>query len=97
LTAVFSQPRKSGAGRKAYDVVLMFKILSFHRLANLSNEGTEFQINDRQSFERFLGMPLGRAVPDFSIVWLFREALDAGGGDQAADCRARGVLVRSGI
>ena len=53
----------------------MFKILSFQRLDNFSNEGTEFQINDRQLFERFLGLPLGRAVPDFSIVWLFREAL----------------------
>ena len=75
LTAVFSKERKSAAGRKAYDVVMMFKVLILQRLYNLSDEQAEFQINDRQSFQRFLGLHLGSAVPDFSTVWLFREAL----------------------
>ena len=75
LEAVFSKDRKSAAGRKAYDVVLMFKILILQRLYNLSDEQAEFQINDRHSFQRFLGLHLGSAVPDFSTVWLFREAL----------------------
>ena len=75
LEAVFSKDKKSAAGRKAYDVVLMFKILILQRLYNLSDEQAEFQINDRQSFQRFLGMHLGSTVPDFSTVWLFREAL----------------------
>lgn len=75
LEAVFNKERKSAAGRKAYDVVLMFKILILQRLYNLSDEQAEFQINDRQSFQRFLGLHLGHAVPDFSTVWLFREAL----------------------
>jgi transposase, IS5 family len=75
LEAVFSKDRKSAAGRKAYDVVLMFKILILQRLYNLSDEQAEFQINDRHSFQRFLGLHLGSVVPDFSTVWLFREAL----------------------
>ena len=75
LDAVFNKDRKSAAGRKAYDVVLMFKILILQRLYNLSDEQAEFQINDRHSFQRFLGLHLGSAVPDFSTVWLFREAL----------------------
>jgi IS5 family transposase len=75
LEAVFNKERKSTAGRKAYDVVLMFKILILQRLYNLSDEQAEFQINDRQSFQRFLGLHLGHPVPDFSTVWLFREAL----------------------
>jgi IS5 family transposase len=75
LYEVFNKNRKSGAGRKGYDAVLMFKILILQRLYNLSDEQTEFQINDRQSFQRFLGLHLGSAVPDFSTVWLFREAL----------------------
>jgi IS5 family transposase len=75
LAAVFNQTRKSAAGRKAYDVVLMFKILILQRLYNLSDEQAEFQINDRQSFQRFLGLHLGSTVPDFTTVWLFREAL----------------------
>ncbi|SRR6266567_1104247 len=75
LEAVFGKERKSAAGRKAYDVVLMFKLLILQRLYNLSDEQAEFQINDRQSFQRFLGLHLGQTVPDFSTVWLFREAL----------------------
>jgi IS5 family transposase len=75
LTAVFDKNRKSAAGRKPYDVVLMFKILMLQRLYNLSDEQAEFQINDRQSFQRFLGLRLGSAVPDFTTVWGFREAL----------------------
>ena len=75
LEAVFIKERKSAAGRKSYDAVLMFKILLLQRLYNLSDEQAEFQINDRHSFQRFLGLHLGSTVPDFSTVWLFREAL----------------------
>jgi len=72
---VFVKERKSAAGRKAYDVVFMFKILILQRLYSLSDEQAEYQINDRHSFQRFLGLRLGTSVPDFSTVWLFREAL----------------------
>ena len=75
LSAVFARERLSAAGRKPYDVVLMFKILLLQRLYNLSDEQAEFQINDRRSFMRFLGLHLGSTVPDFSTVWRFREAL----------------------
>lgn len=75
LVEVFKREKKSPAGRKAYDVVMMFKILILQRLYSLSDEQTEFQINDRHSFQRFLGMHLGSSVPDFTTVWQFREAL----------------------
>jgi IS5 family transposase len=75
LSAVFAREKISAAGRKPYDVVLMFKILILQRLYKLSDEQAEFQINDRRSFMRFLGLHLGSTVPDFSTVWRFREAL----------------------
>jgi transposase, IS5 family len=75
LCAVFARAKLSAAGRKPYDVVLMFKILILQRLYKLSDEQAEFQINDRRSFMRFLGLNLGSTVPDFSTVWRFREAL----------------------
>ena len=59
LEAAVSNERKSASGRKAYDVLLMFKILILQRLYNLSDEQIEFQINDRISFQRFLGLHLG--------------------------------------
>jgi IS5 family transposase len=67
--------RKSNAGRKAYDVVLKFKILVLQSLYNLSDEQTEFLIRDRLSFMRFLDLGLEDAVPDATTIWLFREAL----------------------
>lgn len=34
-----------------------------------------FQIKDRLSFQRFLGVDLDGTVPDATTVWLFRERL----------------------
>jgi len=79
LAEVFAKDRKSSAGRKPFDVVFMFKILVLQRIYNLSDEQSEYQINDRHSFQRFLGLGLGSTVPDFSTVWLFREALTKAG------------------
>lgn len=67
--------RRSPAGRKPYDVILMFKILVLQSLYNLSDGQTEFQIRDRISFMRFLGLSLGANVPDEKTIWLFREQL----------------------
>ncbi len=75
LEPVQDKERKSSAGRKAFDVVLMFKVLILQSLYNLSDEQTEFQIWDRLSFMRFLDLSLGDAVPDAKTLWLFREQL----------------------
>ncbi len=53
LEVVRDKERKSSAGRKPFDVVLMFKVLILQSLYNLSDEQTEFQIRDRLSFMRF--------------------------------------------
>ena len=75
LEVVRDKERKSNAGRKPFDVVLMFKVLILQSLYNLSDEQTEFQIRDRLSFMRFLGLSLGDDVPDAKTIWLFREQL----------------------
>lgn len=75
LEQVRDKDRKSNAGRKPFDAVLMFKVLILQSLYNLSDDQTEFQVRDRLSFMRFLGLSLGDAVPDAKTVWLFREQL----------------------
>lgn len=75
LEAVRDKDRKSNAGRKPFDVILMFKILILQSLYNLSDDQLEFQIRDRLSFMRFLGLGLGDTVPDAKTIWLFRELL----------------------
>jgi IS5 family transposase len=65
----------SKGGRPPIDPVLMFKVLVLQALYGLSDEQAEFQIQDRLSFMRFLGLGLADRVPDYSTIWRFREAL----------------------
>ncbi len=66
---------KGPGGRPPYDNILLFKILVLQRVYNLSDDQTEYQINDRMSFMRFLGLGLGDRVPDAKTIWLFRDTL----------------------
>jgi len=62
-------------GRPPYDPVFMFKVVVLQKYYGLSEEETEFQILDRFSFQRFLGLDVSSAVPDKNTVWLFKERL----------------------
>lgn len=75
LDAAFEKESKGAGGRPSFDRIMMFKILILQRLYNLSDEQIEFQINDRLSFQRFLGLTLSDTVPDATTVWLFRDTL----------------------
>lgn len=75
LEAVFCKENKKAGGRPRYDVVLLFKILVLQRLYNISDDQTEYQINDRISFARFLGISMSEKVPDAKTIWLFRDTL----------------------
>ncbi len=75
LTKVFKKEAKGAGGRPPYDYLMLFKILVLQRIYNLSDDQTEYQINDRISFMRFLGLHLGDRVPDAKTIWLFRDTL----------------------
>jgi IS5 family transposase len=79
LMKVREKERKSNAGAKSYDVVLMFKSLIIQSLYNLSDEELEYQMLDRWTFMRFLGVGPGDRVPDAKTIWLFREQLKEAG------------------
>ena len=70
---------KGPGGRPRYDGVMMFKVLVLQRYYNLSDEQTEFQIKDRLTFQKFLGLWLSDTVPDEKTIWLFREELTKAG------------------
>jgi transposase, IS5 family len=69
---------------------------------NLSDERSEFLINDRMSFMRFLGLGLADRVPDARTIWLFREKLTRAGVIEPlftrfdAALRASGYIAMSG-
>ena len=75
LAKTESANKKSNAGAKPYSPLLMFKILLLQRYYNLSDYQIEYQILDRLSFCRFLGLTLTDRVPDEKTVWDFRERL----------------------
>jgi transposase, IS5 family len=75
LVAALRRRFRGKRGRPPFDPVLMFQILLLQALHSLSDEATEFQIKDRLSFQRFLGLGLDDTVPDATMVWLFRERL----------------------
>lgn len=78
LTQLFKrQPNEKTRGRKLIDPVLMFKVLILQRLYSISDDQIEFQIRDRASFQRFLGIYAGHGSPDAKTVWFFRERLSS--------------------
>ena len=99
LEAVWRKPdaeRKSRAGRKPMDSVLMFKTLVLGALYNLSDDQIEYQVRDRLSFMRFLGLGLEDRVPDAKTVWLYREGLVEAGLVEALFKQFDGYLARQG-
>ena len=75
LETIHKKDRKSNAGRKPTDVILMFKLLILQQLYNISDEELEYQVKDRLSFMEFLNLGLEDPVPDATTVWLFRQHL----------------------
>jgi hypothetical protein len=67
--------RKSNAGRKRIDPLILFKMLVFQQLFNLSDQELEFQVNDRRSFEEFVGLGVMNNIPDATTVAFFRDRL----------------------
>jgi len=77
LTA--DEARKSPAGRKPIDAIVMFRMLVLQSLYNLSDEQIEYQVYDRASFTRFLKLGIEDRIPDGTTLWLFREKLAKAG------------------
>jgi IS5 family transposase len=71
--------KKSKAGAKPYDVVMLFKILILQRYYGLGDNQVEYQILDRTSFKSFLGLETGDKLPDEKTIWSFRERVTKNG------------------
>ena len=80
----------------------LFKILILQALYGMSDDQAEFQIRDRLTFIRFLGLGPGDAVPDAKTIWLFREHLTRAGAVETLFARFdtllrdKGYLAMSG-
>jgi IS5 family transposase len=75
LTRALKKEPNGPGGRQPFDYVMMFKVLILQRLYNISDDQAEYQIKDRLSFMRFLGLALCDTIPDAKTIWHFREQL----------------------
>ena len=75
LEKALTKDAKGPGGRPPFDYIMMLKILVLQRLYGISDAQTEYQIKDRLSFMRFLGLRLCDTIPDEKTIWHFREQL----------------------
>lgn len=96
LETALSRSDRSKGGRPPYDAVLMFKVLVLQTLYTLSDDQTEYQLKDRLSFMRFVGLLLPDPVPDAKTIWLFREQLARAGATERLFARFDVLLREQG-
>ena len=97
LKKTLARKDRSAGGRPPFDDVLMFKVLVLQALYNLSDDQTEYQIRDRLSFMRFLGLDMDGTAPDAKTVWLFRERLAQAGAVEKLFARFDRYLEEKGL
>ncbi len=76
VASIFVDNEKTG-GRPHTDELIIVRTLVLQELYGLSDEELEFQLNDRLSFQNFVGFP--DKVLDYSTVWRIRERLQETG------------------
>jgi len=69
------RPERERGGRPLFPTELMVRAWVVQNLYGLSNEQMEYQVLDRLSFQRFLGLRRSSQVPDRITFWTFRERL----------------------
>jgi IS5 family transposase len=97
LEAALPRADRSRGGRPPWDAVLMFRVLVLQALYTLSDDQTEYQLRDRLSFMRFVGLALQDAVPDAKTIWLYREQLTRAGALAKLFARFDAMLAERGF
>ena len=102
IERAFKNEPKGPGGRPPIDRVLMFKIVMLQQWYCIADDNTEYTINDRLSFQRFLGLTLNDKVPDAKTIWAFKEKLKETGKDLELfwqfekQMEEQGVITRKG-
>ena len=75
IDRVVPRPSKLKGGRPPFPTELMVRVLLVQQMFNLSDEQTEYQLLDRLSFQRFVGLRDSSQIPDRTTIWTFKERL----------------------
>jgi len=91
--------RKKG-GRPPYPLLLLFKMHLLQVWFGLSDAGCEFQVRDRLSFRKFLGLTIEDNVPDATTLENFRHDFETVGEEVLASLdsffKEQGLLLKEG-
>jgi len=87
--------KTSWGGRPNVDEAVMVKLLVLQQWYGLSDPELERQVDDRLSFQRFLGYP--EKAPDYSTVWQFRERLAETGKERLVWAELQRQLDEKGL
>jgi len=102
IEETFRHESKGPGGRPPIDRVMMFKIVMLQQWYHIADDMTEYVINDRLSFQRFLGLALDDKVPDAKTIWAFKERLKDSGADLelfdlfTSLMEDKGIITRTG-
>jgi IS5 family transposase len=77
------RPGRERGGRPPFPTELMVRVLLIQQLFNLSDEQMEFQLLDRLSFQRFVGLRASSQIPDRTTIWTFKERLIQAGASES--------------
>lgn len=69
------RPSQEKGGRPPFPTELMVRVIVLQQLYNLSDEQMEYQLLDRLSFQRFVGLRHSSQIPDRTTLWSFKERL----------------------
>ncbi len=69
------RPSQEKGGRPPFPTEIMVRAMVLQQLYNLSDEQMEFQLLDRLSFQRFVGLRQSSQIPDRTTFWTFKERL----------------------
>ena len=96
IDRVVPRPLKLKGGRPPFPTELMVRVLFVQQLFNLSDEQMEYQLLDRLSFQRFVGLRDSSQIPDRTTIWTFKERLIAAQASDRIFEAANAQLARYG-
>lgn len=93
---------KNTCGNKAYDSLIMFKILLLQKFYSLSDEEAELAVKTNILYMRFVGLSIDDTSPDASTIGRFRQSLmsnklyDELFNNVNAQLEAQGMMFQAG-
>ena len=90
----------SELGRPGHRAAVLLRVMLLQHLYGLSDPQAEAQLGDRLSFQKFVGLRAGEAVPDETTICRFRQRMIAAGLHERllellnAQLAAQGYLVK---